>query len=125
MDGSVWQILPRYFSNYNAVYGPYTLDACADKLGLNAMVSTYWNPKEDCCKVDWAGHNAWANAPFHKAGEVLQRFLTCKRSSPENTAATFVLLVGKKLHGGVCWKGISGWWTTTLPSQMSNVLDHQ
>lgn len=100
MNRSDWQILPRHFSNYNAAYGPYTLDACADKLGLNAMVSTYWTAKEDCCKMDWAGHNAWANPPFHLAGEVLQRFLTCKRSRPEDTAATFVLPV---------WKTAS-WW---------------
>lgn len=100
MDRSDWQILPRHFSNYNAAYGPYTLDACADNLGLNAMVSTYWTAKEDCCKMDWAGHNAWANPPLHLAGEVLQRFLTCKRSRPEDTAATFVLPV---------WKTAS-WW---------------
>lgn len=52
MDKSDWQILPRHFHCYNTMYGPYTLDACADKLGMNAMVSTYRTSKEDCCMMD-------------------------------------------------------------------------
>lgn len=65
VDRSDWQILPRFFQEYSALCGPFTVDACSDPKGLNAMVENFWTEKYDFCKQDWAGNNAWANFLFH------------------------------------------------------------
>jgi len=47
-----WQILPRIFTEFNTKYGPYTIDACSDKLGRNSMVNTFWSQNQDCRTQD-------------------------------------------------------------------------
>ena len=91
VHSSEWQILPRIFNDLNSKYGPYTIDACSDKLGRNSMVNTFWSQNQDCRTQDWSGHNAWAFPPVHLIAPALEQFLACKRSSPLNTSATFVL----------------------------------
>lgn len=77
------------------------MDACSDPAGFNAMVDNHWSKVEDCTKAEWGGHNAWCNPPFHQVEPVIQRFLECKRKSPQATSATFVL---------PAWVG-SAWWS--------------
>ena len=86
--------------------GPFSLDACADRAGTNAMVERYWSSLQDCTKQDWGGHNAWCNPPFHMVEPVLRRFLDCKRRSPTNTSATFII---------PGWVGAS-WWSLIVDS---------
>jgi hypothetical protein len=109
VDRSDWQILPRFFQEYSALCGPFTVDACSDPKGLNAMVENFWTEKYDFCKQDWAGNNAWANFLFHLIYPGLSQFLECKAAPPDTTADTFVVLVahcdlvasgGEALPGG-------------------------
>ncbi len=90
-NGANWQLYPRIFARYNRELGPFTLDACADVHGRNAMLPTYWTAEHDCRKQDWAGHNAWAHPPGHVIQEALQQFLQCKQRMPQDTAGTFLL----------------------------------
>ena len=76
-DKSDWQILPRVFKPLDLEFGPFTLDACADRAGTNAMVDVWWSSLDDCTKMEWGGHNAWCNPPFHMVEPVLHRFLEC------------------------------------------------
>ena len=103
-DKSDWQFLPRLFMGLNSEFGPYTVDACADLAGTNALVPLFWTEKDDCTKMFWGGHNAWCNPPFHMAQAVLDQFLEGKKSSPQNTSATFVV---------PAWVG-SVWWKTLI-----------
>ena len=66
------------------------------------MAEVWWSSLDDCTKTEWGGHNAWCNPPFHLVEPVLHRFLDCKRRSPTNTSATFVV---------PAWVGAS-WWQT-------------
>ena len=86
-----WQVYPRVYAHYNGLLGPFTLDACADVHGRNAMHPTYWTAEQDCRRQDWARHNAWAHPPMHIIPEVLQQFLQCKERKPHETAETFLL----------------------------------
>jgi hypothetical protein len=100
IDQSDWQIHPRIFFRYNAELGPYDVDAACDPQGRNAFVPEYWTAKDDLTQQDWAHQNTWCNVPFHLAFEALQRFLVCKESSPDDTAATFVI---------PAWPGTPAW----------------
>lgn len=42
VDKSDWQIFPRLLTKYNNLYEPFTVDACADQKGMNAMVENLW-----------------------------------------------------------------------------------
>ena len=100
MDQSDWQIHPRIFFQYNAELGPYDVDAACDPQGRNAFVPEYWTAKDDLTQQDWAHQKTWCNVPFHLAFEAPQRFLVCKESSPDDTAATFFI---------PAWPGTPAW----------------
>ncbi|KAK9816271.1 hypothetical protein WJX74_004415 [Apatococcus lobatus] len=59
--------------------------------GTNAMVEPYWTVKDDCTTTEWGGLNVWCNPSFHMVGAVLENYLRCKKGSPTNTSATFVV----------------------------------
>ncbi|KAK9838033.1 hypothetical protein WJX74_010054 [Apatococcus lobatus] len=90
-DKSDWQVLPRIFNALSQEFGPYHLDACADLAGTNGMVEPYWTVKDDCTTTEWGGLNVWCKPPFHMVGAVLENYLRCKKGSPTNTSATFVV----------------------------------
>ena len=103
-DKSDWQILPMHFNRISLLYGPYSVDACADLAGTNAQVTTFWTKLTDCTKQDWSGHNAWCNPPFHNVDPIIKRFLECKKAAPSRTSATFIL---------PCWEAAS-WWPLVM-----------
>ena len=85
-----WQVYHRVYAHYNGLLGLFTLDACADVHGRNAMHPAFWTIEQDCRQQDWAGHNAWAHPPVH-IPKVLQQFLQCQTRQPHGTAGTFLL----------------------------------
>ena len=96
VDKSDWQILPKFFHKYNTQYGPFSIDACADKQGRNAMVPRFWSIQDDCRKADWCHENAWANPPFHIVQDMMEQFLACKRLFPNDTSAVMMVPAQKE-----------------------------
>jgi phage N-6-adenine-methyltransferase len=57
----LWATPQDFFDQQNALYGPFTLDVCAD--AGNAKCVTYFDQKSDGLKQAWAG-KCWMNPPY-------------------------------------------------------------
>ena len=90
-DKCDWMIKSSIFSQYMAQYGPYTVDACADPNGDNALLPRFWSDQDSCITADWSRENTWCNPPFHKVESILQQYMKCKANNPNKTSATFVV----------------------------------
>ena len=56
-----WTLRFDEFKIWDQKLGPFTVDACCDPSGRNALVKTFW---DDCLAEDWAGHVVWCNPPY-------------------------------------------------------------
>ena len=76
---------------YNLLYGPFTLDACADRAGYNAHVGKWCCPDFSFLDYDCAGECVWMNPPFANAHVFIEHYLACKARDPMHTSAVIVL----------------------------------
>jgi phage N-6-adenine-methyltransferase len=56
-----WATPQDFFDRQNAMYGPFTLDVCADK--ENAKCASYFDKATDGLKQQWIG-KCWMNPPY-------------------------------------------------------------
>ena len=85
-------IYPKIFeqlqklSNHN-----FTLDACANNKGDNALCSRYCSVEDSFLNKDLKGEFVWLNPPFKRANEFLEAYFTQKRTYPDQVGACIVL----------------------------------
>ena len=87
-DFDDWKIDPALFSTWDAQFGPFHVDGCADAFGANSQLDSYWTDFE---AHDCTGLNVYANLPFSNLETLLLHFLKAKRRCPLGTAGLFVL----------------------------------
>jgi hypothetical protein len=59
-----WQFDPAEFAQYDAIYGPFSVDACASSDGSNAQVPKFYHSQNSFLKANVEGENVWLNVPF-------------------------------------------------------------
>ena len=57
----LWDTPQDFFDQQNALYGPFTIDVCAD--ANNAKCVTYFDKESDGLKQTWTG-KCWMNPPY-------------------------------------------------------------
>jgi hypothetical protein len=82
---------PRERTSFEAYYGPFTVDACADPEGHNAQAPKFYHSQNSFLKANVEGENVWLNAPFRRAGHFLKHYLECKERAPAQTCAVIIL----------------------------------
>ena len=87
-DFDDWKIDPALFSTWDAQFGPFHVDGCADAFGANSQLDSYWTDFE---AHGCAGLNVYANLPFSNLETLLLHFLKAKRRCPLGTAGLLVL----------------------------------
>lgn len=73
------------------MYGPFTVDACADPEGKNALAKKFYHSQKSFLKANVEGENVWLNVPFRRAQRFLKHYLECKERAPTQTSAVIVL----------------------------------
>ena len=90
-DRTDWRFHPKEHAEYAAIYGPFTVDACADPAGENAVAKKFYHSQNSFLKANVEGENVWLNVPFRRAGKFLRHYLECKERAPAQTSAVIVL----------------------------------
>ena len=57
----LWSTPQDFFNQQNTLYGPFTLDVCADS--ANAKCPVYFDKNKDGLKQNWTG-KCWMNPPY-------------------------------------------------------------
>ena len=82
---------PLERASFEAYYGPFSVDACADPEGHNAQAKKFYHSQNSFLKANVEGENVWLNAPYRRAGHFLKHYLECKERAPTQTSAVIVL----------------------------------
>ena len=90
-DRTDWRFHPKEHAEYAAIYGPFTVDACVDPAGENAVAKKFYHSQNSFLKANVEGENVWLNVPFRRAGKFLRHYLECKEKAPAQTSAVIVL----------------------------------
>lgn len=56
-----WATPQKFFNEWNALYGPFDIDVCADS--TNAKCPVYFDKEADGLKQPWVGR-CWMNPPY-------------------------------------------------------------
>ena len=94
-DATDRMIHQPYFDLIQSKTMTFTLDACSDKDGTNALTKLYCSHDNDFLTYDCSGHHVWINPPFKNAfmRAALRHYLMCKRKAPTSTSACIMLPV--------------------------------
>ena len=77
----------------------FTLDACCNPDGSNALVPDLYKSAEDSfLEYDCSGHNVWLNPPYADIAPFVKHYVQCKAKAPHNTSAVIVLPKWKGSH---------------------------
>ena len=91
VDSSDWMLHRAHFNKFNAIYGPFTVDAAADNNGYNAQCSHFFCPDRSFLTAPVAGEKVWCNPPIVVAADFLTHYFQCKSQAPYTTSAVFIL----------------------------------
>ena len=69
----------------------FTLDACANSKGDNALCSRYCSVEDSFLNKDLKGEFVWLNPPFKHANEFLEAYFAQKRTYPDQVGACILL----------------------------------
>ena len=58
-DRTDWRFHPKEHAEYAAIYGPFTVDACADPAGENAVAKKFYHSQNSFLKANVEGENVW------------------------------------------------------------------
>ena len=88
------------FSKLQRMVGlKFTLDACSNADGSNALVPECFKSSQDSfLDYDCTGHTVWLNPPYADVTPFLRHYSECKARSPHNTSAVVVLPKWKGPH---------------------------
>ena len=90
-DTTDWQFDAELFRSYNLLYGPFSVDACSDDAGYNALCPSYWCAGDSCLQHSWAGKSVWCNPPFQQLSDILTHAIDSFQQDPENTKTLMVV----------------------------------
>ena len=65
----------------------FTLDACANSKGDNALCSRYCSVEDSFLDKNLKGEFVWLNPPLKRANEFLEAYFTQKRTYPKHVGA--------------------------------------
>ena len=69
----------------------FTLDACANSKGDNALCARYCSIEDSFLNKDLKGEFVWLNPPFKRAHEFLEAYFAQKRAYPDHVGACILL----------------------------------
>jgi Reverse transcriptase (RNA-dependent DNA polymerase)/Retroviral aspartyl protease len=86
------RIIPSEFQKLQTLLGvTFTLDACANVDGSNALCPHYCSPDTPFLRTDLANETVWLNPPFtHSLSSYLDHFYEQKQAHPELSGAILV-----------------------------------
>ena len=71
---------------------PFTLDACCNADGSNALCDNWCSPANSFLQVDsLADQHVWVNAPFRKVKKFVRHYLQVKAKTPDRTSACILV----------------------------------
>lgn len=70
---------------------PFTLDACANADGSNALCAEYCSVNNSFLEHPVVGHHIWLNPPFKHTAEFLDHYWKQKQQAPHTTSACILL----------------------------------
>ena len=76
----------------------FTLDACANSKGDNALCTRYCSVEDSFLNRDLKGEFVWLNPPFKGANEFLEAYFAQKRAYPDHVGACILL---------PCWRQVA------------------
>ena len=85
-------IHPKIFKQIHKLSNhTFTLDACANSQGDNALCSRYCSVEDSFLEKDLKGEFVWLNPPFKRANEFLEAYFAQKRMYPDQVGACILL----------------------------------
>ena len=69
---------------------PFTMDACANPDGSNALCSNFCSTDQSFLKSDLAGQHVWINPPFTQHYDFVDHYVKQKSEHPEISACILV-----------------------------------
>ena len=92
-DNTDRMLCHKYFERIQLMTRPFTLDACANSNGDNALCPHYCSPDNSFLNYDCSGHHVWCNPPYssHLVRQMIIHYKNCKARSPYTTSACFML----------------------------------
>ena len=69
----------------------FTLDACANSKGDNALCTRYCSVEDSFLNRDLKGEFVWLNPPFKRANEFLEAYFAQQRAYPDHVGACILL----------------------------------
>jgi len=99
-DNQDRMLLASEFSKIQKMIGlRFTLDACCNPDGSNALVPELYKSAEDSfLEYDCSGHHVWLNPPYADITPFVKHYVQCKAKSPHNTSAVIILPKWKGSH---------------------------
>ncbi len=94
----------NFFDRLNNVFGPFTLDPCAEK--STAKCSLFFTEEDDGLSLDWGEHTVFMNPPFGR------HELACKVSCKKKRCKERGHHIDKDIAGTEDW--VSKAWTASL-----------
>ena len=79
------------FLRWNTLFGPVSVDACADDQGQVAQTTEFFCPKRSFLGSDVSGQCVWLNPPFDRMKEFLSHMCKCRDMAPSSTRALIVV----------------------------------
>jgi len=77
----------------------FTLDACCNPDGSNALVPEHFKSAEDSfLEYDCSGQHVWMNPPYADITPFVKHYVECKAKAPHKTSAVIVLPKWKGSH---------------------------
>lgn len=93
-----------FFDRLNAVFGPFTLDPCAEP--STAKCEKYFTEEDDGLSQDWSGHTVFMNPPFGRHEKA------CKNKCKKKRCGVRGFHIEKDIPGTEDW--VSKAWTESL-----------
>ena len=85
-------IHPKIFKHLQKLSNhTFTLDACANSKGDNALCTCYCSVEDSFLNRDLKGEFVWLNPPFRRAHEFLEAYFAQKRMYPDHVGACILL----------------------------------
>ena len=85
-------IHPRIFKQIQKLCDhTFTLDACANRKGDNALCSCYFSAEDSFLNKDLKGEFVWLNPQFKRATDFLEAYFKQKRAYPDHVGACSLL----------------------------------